>query len=196
MDMFFRRNAIRPKMPIDKARQERLGQDAPSSPQRTSPIFRFAATIARQGESLPAKAISKHRLESPLLAVAPFYGTQSQPASPLNSSARGRRAPRLALSSDLRTRSDESFQEPCLAHPRGGCSCAVTQVATMTGSQAWKVMGRRFKVRKQEPSACCSDSLRDAHRPVAPHQRLPYGCAQRGHTHAATAPRATRIGAS
>ena len=187
MDTFFRRGANRSPMPIDKARQELLGQDAPSSPQRTSPILRFP-TIARRGESLPAKAVSKHRLQSP----EPQHWTQSQPTSPLDSPARvaarlcrsrAGEATRLALSSDFM--SNESFQEPCLAHPRGGCACAVAQVATMTGSQAWKVMGMRFKARHLGPS----DSLRDAHRPVglsgmfregrsvatpAPHHRLEY----------------------
>jgi hypothetical protein len=37
---------------------------------------------------------------------------------------------------------------PCLAHPCGACSCAVAQVATMTGGLAWKVMGRRWKTAK------------------------------------------------
>ena len=38
--------------------------------------------------------------------------------------------------------------EPCLAHPCGACSCAVAQVATTTGCQAWKAMGRRWKTAK------------------------------------------------
>ena len=94
----------------------------------------------------------------------------------------------------LRTTKKEcAFEEPFLAHSRGGCSCAVEQVATMP--PAWTVMGRRWKTamfvqehnklaaRRGAPlatinpprtrsstralqeyrRACCNDSPRDAH---------------------------------
>ena len=109
-DTFFRRDTTRPWGGVDKAGQE-LGQHAPSC---------FAATIARRGQRIPTKEISKHTLESPLGAAAQCHGSHSKPTSRL--------------------------EGPCLAHSRGGCSCAVALVATRP--EAWKVMGRRWKTAK------------------------------------------------
>ncbi|KAJ1469297.1 hypothetical protein T484DRAFT_1982622 [Baffinella frigidus] len=180
-DTFFRSNTTRPQRPMNKARQELLG-DAPLSPQRTSPVWRF---IARRGQSLPIpkQEILEVEPESPLRASSPciptsriYRGSQSKPTTPLGASARGQRAPSLTLSSS-------AAQELCLAHPCGGCSCVVAKVATLTACDAWKEMGTRVKMRNsakffQEQNKLAARAARrgapraskspfDAHRRVA-----------------------------
>ena len=98
----------------------------------------FTLLFARRGTTRPRKSIDKARPQ--------LLGHDAP--SRLESSSSRRRAARLTISSDLlrTTKKKYAFEEPCLAHSRGGCSCAVAQVDTMP--EAWKVMGRRWKTAK------------------------------------------------
>jgi len=137
-DTFFRRS-------IDTATQDLLGHDAPFLPsprQRTSSIWRFLTTIIRRRESPSAN------LESPLCAAAPRRSSQSKPTTPIDSFSSGRRVTMLTLSTNESAAPRPTNLGLCLAHPCDACSCAVAQVATMTGGPAWKVMGRRWRTAK------------------------------------------------
>ena len=95
-------------------------------------------TIVRRDTTRPRRSIEN---------VRPQLLCHDTPSRLESSSSRRR----LTLSSDLlRTTSAPSrsraCEEPCLAHSRGGCSCAVTQADTMP--EAWKVMSRRWKTAK------------------------------------------------
>ena len=123
---FFRLTTTRPWRPIDQAGPETAGHDAPYSPRRISPIWRFSATIARWGKSLPTK------LESPPGAeAAPWHRSQSEPTSWHDSPCSGRSATMLTLSSDLLRTTTKEHVYPCATRP-----------------EAWRVMGRRWKTAK------------------------------------------------